>query len=94
VDCEIEFLPVGDHSKAGDAIVARYGNAYGYELMVVDGGTESGQALVDHIRGQFGQNSIISHLVLTHPDADHASAHREAPAFEDAFSPTLGRRPR
>jgi glyoxylase-like metal-dependent hydrolase (beta-lactamase superfamily II) len=76
VDCEIEFLPVGDHSKAGDAIVARYGNAYGYELMVVDGGTESGQALVDHIRGQFGQNSIISHLVLTHPDADHASGLR------------------
>ena len=23
--CEIEFLPVGDASKAGDAIVIRYG---------------------------------------------------------------------
>lgn len=37
--CEIEFLAVGDASKAGDAIVVRYGETDNYELMVVDGGT-------------------------------------------------------
>ena len=34
MNCEIEFLPVGDGSKAGDAIVVRYGEADAYELMV------------------------------------------------------------
>lgn len=46
MNCEIEFLPVGDASKAGDAIVVRYGDASAYELMVVDGGSlDSGKLL-------------------------------------------------
>lgn len=78
MDCEIEFLPVGDGSKGGDAIVIRYGNVNSYELMVIDGGTlDSGQALVKHIREQFGEKAVISHALLTHPDADHASGLRE-----------------
>ena len=36
--CEIEFLPVGDKSKAGDAIVIRYGDLNSYNLMLIDGG--------------------------------------------------------
>jgi len=41
---------------------------------VVDGGNlESGKALVEHVRTEFGKNSVISHLVITHSDADHAS---------------------
>jgi beta-lactamase superfamily II metal-dependent hydrolase len=78
MNCEIEFLPVGERSKAGDAIVVRYGEANSYELMTIDGGTaESGKALVEHIRSQFGKNSAISHAVLTHSDADHACGLRE-----------------
>jgi len=42
--CEIEFLPVGEASKAGDAIVVRYGEENAFELMVIDGGSiESGK---------------------------------------------------
>jgi glyoxylase-like metal-dependent hydrolase (beta-lactamase superfamily II) len=78
MNCEIEFLPVGDGSKPGDAIVLRYGDVNTYELMVVDGGDiDSGRALVEHVRTQFGQNSVVTHVVLSHPDADHASGLRE-----------------
>jgi beta-lactamase superfamily II metal-dependent hydrolase len=74
MNCEIEFLPVGDGCKAGDAIVIRYGSDNVYELMIIDGGTkESGKAIVEHIRSEFGPNKVISHVVLTHSDADHAS---------------------
>jgi beta-lactamase superfamily II metal-dependent hydrolase len=78
VDCEIEFMPVGDSSKAGDAIVVRYGDASRFELMIVDGGNlDSGKALVAHVRKHYGNTAIISHVVLTHCDADHASGLRE-----------------
>jgi beta-lactamase superfamily II metal-dependent hydrolase len=76
--CEIEFLPVGDASKAGDAIVIRYGEPNSYELMVIDGGNiDSGKALVEHVRAEFGKNSVISHALLTHADTDHACGCRE-----------------
>lgn len=78
MNCEIEFLPVGDATKAGDAIVVRYGEVNSYELMVVDGGNlDSGKLLVEHVHEQFGKQAIISHVVLTHADADHASGLRE-----------------
>ena len=49
--CEIEFLPIGDGSKAGDAIVVRYGSDQHCELMVIDGGKkESGERVVSHNR--------------------------------------------
>jgi len=75
--CEIEFMPVGTGAKPGDAIVIRYGEPAAYELMIVDGGTlDTGRELVNHIRGTFGSQVVISHVVLTHPDADHASGLR------------------
>jgi beta-lactamase superfamily II metal-dependent hydrolase len=78
MNCEIEFLPVGDASKAGDAIVVRYGTVNSYELMIVDGGNlDSSKLLVEHVRQEFGYNKLISHVVLTHSDADHASGLRE-----------------
>lgn len=76
MDYDIEFLPVGDGTKAGDAIVVSYVTTRGHEVIVVDGGTqESGEAMVEHIRTHFGQ-AIISHVVNSHPDADHASGLR------------------
>jgi beta-lactamase superfamily II metal-dependent hydrolase len=77
MNCEIEFLPVGEKSKPGDAIVVRYGDVNSFELMVVDGGNlESGKSLVEHIRQEFG-NHRVANVVLTHADADHASGLRE-----------------
>ena len=74
MNCEIEFLPVGEGCKAGDAIVVRYGSDNVYELMIIDGGNkDSGKAIVEHIRAEFGNDKVISHVVLTHGDADHAS---------------------
>jgi beta-lactamase superfamily II metal-dependent hydrolase len=78
MNCEIEFLPVGSESKAGDAIVVRYGDVASYDLMIIDGGDlETGEAAVSHVRRQFGQGSTITHVVLTHADADHASGLRQ-----------------
>jgi beta-lactamase superfamily II metal-dependent hydrolase len=78
MNCEIEFLPVGDGCKAGDAIVVRYGDVQGYELMVIDGGNlDSGKEIVSHVKNAFGNDAVISHAVVTHPDADHASGMRE-----------------
>ena len=76
--CEIEFLAVGDASRAGDCIVVRYGETDMYDLMVVDGGTAAtGEALVAHLKSHFGENVRVEHVVLTHSDADHASGLRE-----------------
>lgn len=76
--CEIEFLAVGEGSRAGDAIVIRYGEPDCYQLMVVDGGTaETGEKMVEHLRSQFGNDVALEHVVLTHSDADHASGLRE-----------------
>jgi beta-lactamase superfamily II metal-dependent hydrolase len=78
MNCEIEFLPVGDGSKAGDAIVVRYGDVNAWELMVIDGGNlDSGKAVVSHVQKYFGSGAVVTHAVVTHPDGDHASGMRE-----------------
>lgn len=70
---EIDFLPVGNGDKSGDAIAIRYGRQDNYKVMVVDGGTkESGQALVEHIK-EYYQTDYVDYVVNTHPDQDHAS---------------------
>ena len=71
---EIDFLPVGNGERSGDAIALRYrDNTLGDQIMVIDGGTqESGQALVQHIQKYYSTNTV-HHVVNTHPDADHAS---------------------
>lgn len=74
---EIDFLPVGNGEKSGDAIALRFGNLSGFRreqtVVVVDGGTkESGNALVDHIQKYYG-TSRVDIVVSSHPDADHAS---------------------
>ncbi|MER8970464.1 MBL fold metallo-hydrolase [Mesorhizobium sp. C280B] len=75
--CEVEFLPVGSGSKAGDAIVVRYGDAADYHLILVDGGhAETGDNIVAHLKKQFGPFPVLEHVVLTHSDADHASGLR------------------
>jgi beta-lactamase superfamily II metal-dependent hydrolase len=76
--CEVEFMPVGDASRAGDSIIVRYGEEYDFKLMIIDGGTlDSGESLVKHLRLHYGHDVIVEHAVLTHADADHASGMRE-----------------
>ncbi|MGB8423142.1 ComEC/Rec2 family competence protein [Paraburkholderia sp.] len=76
--CEVEFMPVGDASRAGDSIIVRYGEENDYKLMVIDGGTtDSGEKLVEHLRAHYGHDVTVEHAVLTHADADHASGMRE-----------------
>jgi hypothetical protein len=75
--CEVEFIAGGDNSKAGDAIVIRYGEPHDYKLMLVDGGHgQTGERLVEHLRNQFGPYVALEHVLLTHSDADHASGLR------------------
>jgi beta-lactamase superfamily II metal-dependent hydrolase len=77
VICEIEFMPVGTGSKAGDAIILRYGTPVDFKLMLIDGGNaESGDAVVAHLKSHYGPGVRLEHVLLTHSDADHASGLR------------------
>ncbi|MBW2045507.1 MAG: MBL fold metallo-hydrolase [Deltaproteobacteria bacterium] len=74
---EIDFLPVGDGERGGDAICLRYGNINGqrneYVVIVIDGGTkEVGKAIVSHIQRYYRTNQVDL-VISTHPDADHCS---------------------
>ena len=74
---DVEFMPVGEGQKAGDAIVIRYGDAENYQVMVVDGGTEdAGEKVLEHINRYCGAGRQVSHMVCTHSDGDHASGLR------------------
>src|SRR6266851_504087 len=73
---DIDFLPVGDGEKCGDAIVLRFGhllaNPPQQTVVVIDGGfTDCGAALVQHIRRFYGTNTVNA-VVCTHSDNDHA----------------------
>lgn len=77
---EIDFLPVGDGEKSGDAIALRFGNLHGTRaeqtVISIDGGTlESGDALVEHIKNHYGTDTVDI-AILSHPDSDHASGMR------------------
>lgn len=78
MDYEIEFHPVGEASRAGDAISIRYGLNGEYRVIVIDGGTDqSGDTLVEHISSFYGADTIIEHVISTHPDTDHACGLRK-----------------
>lgn len=74
---EIDFLPVGDSTRNGDAICLRWGYNLADDktrrqwVMVVDGGfTDCGENVVTHIEGYY-RTRQIDVLVSTHPHADH-----------------------
>ena len=72
---EIDFLPVGEGKKSGDAICLRYSenNGYTWYVGVIDGGTqEVGEKLCEHIE-RYYKTDKIDFLVCSHPDQDHAS---------------------
>ena len=68
---EIDFHPVGNGAKSGDAITLRYWDGRIWRVMVVDGGYRSnGERVRDHIRHHYGTNRV-DHVINTHPDDDH-----------------------
>lgn len=70
---EIDFIPVGEGEKNGDAIAMRITENGKTEIYVIDGGTKaSGEALVQHVRHYYGANRV-DYLISTHPDMDHIS---------------------
>lgn len=71
---EIDFIEAGKKSS-GDAIALRYRSDNGEDFIhVVDGGyTEDGDRLVQHINKYYYSPTVIDHVVLTHPDGDHAA---------------------
>lgn len=73
---EIDFLPVGT-SKSGDAITIRYEVNGVCRIHVVDGGyQETGDSIVAHINKYYDSPDTIDHVVVTHPDGDHAGGLR------------------
>lgn len=73
---EIEFHPVGDGERSGDAITLRYWDGSTWRVMVIDGGYQAtGEEVRDHIRRFYGTNHV-DYVVSTHPDNDHISGLR------------------
>ncbi len=72
---EIDFLPVGDGARSGDAIALRYGNLKGTRaeqtVIVIDGGfNDDGEALVELIKTHYDTGRV--NVVLgTHLEQDH-----------------------
>ena len=74
---EIDFLPVGNGEKSGDAIALRFGNLRGSReeqtVVVVDGGfKDSGEKLINHIKTYYDTDRVDI-VVSTHPDDDHTN---------------------
>lgn len=74
---QIDYIPVGDGERSGDAIALRFGNLSGpreqQSVVVIDGGfKESGELLVNHIKTHYGTEHVDL-AISTHPDSDHAS---------------------
>jgi beta-lactamase superfamily II metal-dependent hydrolase len=70
---EIDFLPVGEESKSGDAIAMRWGDGSVFYVAVFDGGTrDAGERLVHHVRDVYGA-TFINLAINSHPDGDHSS---------------------
>lgn len=73
---EIDFIPVGEGERSGDAIAMRITKNGKTEIYVIDGGTKaSGEALVQHVKEYYGTDRV-DYLISTHPDMDHISGLR------------------
>jgi beta-lactamase superfamily II metal-dependent hydrolase len=70
---EIDFLPVGDGGRSGDAIALRFTrpDTGEYAHVIIDAGfQDDGDALVEHVKTYYGTSSLDL-AILTHPDGDH-----------------------
>lgn len=69
---EIDFLPVGDGERSGDAIALRFSDVDGAtRVVIVDGGfDDDGEDLVQHVKTWYATD-IVDAVICTHPDSDH-----------------------
>lgn len=85
---EIDFLPVGEGDRSGDAICMRWGvglktNHPQQKVMVVDGGfAVNAGAIVSHLR-KYYKTTHIDYLVVSHPHQDHIGGVKELFEYQD-----------
>ncbi len=73
---ELDFLDV-ESDKSGDAITVRYTTGGVQTVHVIDGGyVDTGDKVVAHLKKWYG-GLAVNHVVLTHPDQDHANGLRK-----------------
>lgn len=73
---EIDFLDVKS-TRSGDAVAMRYKLGDVITIHIVDGGFQkTGDSVVQHIRDHYDKPTYIDHVVVTHPDGDHAGGLR------------------
>jgi beta-lactamase superfamily II metal-dependent hydrolase len=73
---EVDFLPVGDGQKSGDAIAIRFCADSTPRVVVIDAGYQPvGEQLVEHIRRYYDTNRVDL-AVSTHGDGDHLNGLR------------------
>lgn len=74
--CEIDFHHIGS-KKSGDAISMRECIGEQTTIYVVDAGyQDTGKSMVENIREYYGRPTKIDHVVVSHPDGDHAGGIR------------------
>ena len=74
---EVDFLPVGNGERSGDAICLRWGynldtpSKRSQIVCVIDGGyKENGDDIVNHLN-QYHATDTVHYVINTHPDNDH-----------------------
>ena len=78
---EIDFLPVGNESRSGDAILLRFGDLFGSRdeqtVVLIDGGfRDTADDILAHL-DKYYKTRTIDLIISTHPDADHINGLRE-----------------
>ena len=80
---EIDFLPVGEKSQHGDAILFRYKKDDRYVIILIDGGHKESEGvktsdiILNHMRDYYfpevenDADMTIDHIICSHPDSDH-----------------------
>jgi beta-lactamase superfamily II metal-dependent hydrolase len=72
---EIDFLPVGEGSRSGDAITLRWGKLHSVPpqqtVVVIDAGfAANGDQVVNHVK-KYYKTDTVDLVVSTHPHVDH-----------------------
>ena len=86
---EIDFLPVGEKSASGDAILFRYKEDGEYKIILIDGGhkesdgVKTSDRILKHLRTYYypdvasDKEMRIDHIICSHPDNDHVGGLQE-----------------
>ena len=86
---EIDFLPVGEKSSSGDAILFRYKENGYFKVILIDGGhkesdvVKTSDTILNHLRKYYFPDATennemrIEHIICSHPDSDHLGGLQE-----------------